>query len=62
GGYLDVTALRGFGDKCLPKDMIALRALFKKMRVDDALLKTVWEKNLKIRTVRNWEDIPFVKG
>lgn len=62
GGYLDVTALRGFGDKCLPKDMIALRALFKRMGVDDTLLKTVWEKNLKIRKVRNWEDIPFVKS
>ncbi|MDP3981004.1 MAG: hypothetical protein Q8Q33_06315 [Chlamydiota bacterium] len=62
GGYLDVTALRGFGDKCLPKDMIALRALFKKMGVDDELLTTVWEKNLRIRKVRNWEDIPFVKS
>ncbi len=62
GGYLDVTALRGFGDKCFPKDMIALRGLFKKMGVDDELLKTVWEKNLRIRKVRNWEDIPFVKS
>ncbi|MDP2656593.1 MAG: hypothetical protein Q8P11_03470 [bacterium] len=62
GGYMDVTEWRGFGDKCFPKDMIALRALFKKMGVNDDLLKTVWEKNLRIRKVRNWEDIPFVKG
>ena len=58
-GHLDVTTLRGFGKKCFPKDLLALRALAKKNNVDTMVLDTVWKKNLKIRKVRDWEEIPF---
>lgn len=57
--HLDVTTERGFGGKCLPKDLLALRALAKDLRVDGSLLDTVWSKNLKIRKLRDWEEIPF---
>jgi len=60
--HLDVTSLFGFGGKCFPKDIIALIDLFEKLDVDVSLLKTVWEKNLKIRKVKDWEEIPFVKS
>jgi len=60
--HLDVTSLRGFGGKCFPKDIIALIGLYNKLGVDASLLKTVWEKNLKIRKIRDWEEIPFVKS
>lgn len=57
--HLDVTTERGFGGKCLPKDLLALRALAKNLGSDTQLLDTVWEKNLKIRKLRDWEEIPF---
>lgn len=57
--HLDVTTLRGFGGKCFPKDLLALRSLAKKLGVDTTILDSVWKKNLKIRKVRDWEEIPF---
>ncbi len=60
--HFDITEIRGFGGKCFPKDIIAIMGLFKKLGVDDSLLKTVWEKNLKIRKYKDWEEIPFVKS
>jgi len=61
--HLDITAtFRGFGGKCFPKDMIAIMAVFKELGVDDFLLETVWQKNLKIRKEKDWEEIPFVKS
>lgn len=59
--HFDVTSVRGFGGKCFPKDLIALLGVFEELDVDASLLRTVWEKNLKIRKVRDWEEIPFVK-
>lgn len=59
--HFDVTSTRGFGGKCFPKDMIALLGLFDDLGVDSSLLSTVWDKNLKVRKVYDWEDIPFVK-
>lgn len=58
-GHLDITAERGFGGKCFPKDLLALRAMAKKLGVDTKILDSVWAKNLKIRKVRDWEEIPF---
>ncbi len=58
--HLDITSARGFGGKCFPKDLLALRALAKKMGVDTKILDAVWAKNLKIRKFRDWEEIPFV--
>ncbi|EKD22792.1 MAG: hypothetical protein ACD_83C00267G0004 [uncultured bacterium] len=57
--HLDITTERGFGKKCFPKDLLALKALFKKSKVDTTLLDAVWKKNLKIRKVHDWEEIPF---
>jgi len=57
--HLDVTTNRGFGGKCFPKDLLALRALAKSVKVDASILDTVWKKNLAIRKIRDWEEIPF---
>lgn len=59
GSHLEVTTLRGFGGKCFPKDLIALMGLCRKLKVDFSLLEQVWRKNLQIRKIRDWEDIPF---
>lgn len=56
--HLDVTTERGFGGKCFPKDTVALLGLAKSLGVDMAVLEQVWKKNLKIRKVRDWEEIP----
>jgi hypothetical protein len=39
--------------------MMALMGLADKLGVDTELLDTVWKKNLKIRKVKDWEEIPF---
>lgn len=56
--HFDVTKERGFGGKCFPKDIVALIGLYNELGIDASLLKTVWKKNLKIRKIRDWEDIP----
>ncbi len=56
--HFDVTTQRGFGGKCFPKDMVALLGLARKLKVPMELLEAVWKKNLKIRKVRDWEQIP----
>ncbi len=58
-GHLDITTLRGFGGKCFPKDLLALRAMAKAEGVDTKILDSVWAKNTKIRKTRDWEEIPF---
>jgi len=58
--HLNVTTTRGFGGKCLPKDLISMIGRFKGLGVDATLLQAVWDKNENIRTVKDWEDIPFV--
>ena len=55
--HFKVTTVRGFGGKCFPKDDSALLAFAKEKKVDMSVLKAVWEKNLKIRKVRDWEEI-----
>ena len=59
--HLDVTSEKGFGGKCFPKDIVALIGCCNELRIDISLLKSVWEKNLKIRKHKDWEEIPFVK-
>ncbi|HEX9008529.1 MAG TPA: hypothetical protein VF837_04685 [Patescibacteria group bacterium] len=58
-GHLDITSLGGFGGKCFPKDLLALRAMAKGKGVDTKILDAVWAKNLKVRKVKDWEEIPF---
>lgn len=60
--HLDITTSRGFGQKCLPKDLVAMIGRFDELGIDCSLLKAVWQKNLRIRKVRDWEEIPFVKS
>lgn len=58
-GHLDISPERGFGGKCFPKDLLALRAMAKNIGVDTKILDSVWAKNLKIRKVHDWDEIPF---
>lgn len=57
--HLEVTTLRGFGGKCLPKDLVALLGEMKKAGVETSLLGTMWQYNKKIRKIHDWEEIPF---
>lgn len=57
--HMDISPEKGFGGKCFPKDMLALRGEAKKLGAETELLDAVWQKNLKIRTKRDWEEIPF---
>lgn len=56
--HMDISPDRGFGKKCFPKDIVALLGRAKELGVDMSVLDTVWKKNLEIRKVRDWEDIP----
>lgn len=49
---------RGFGGACFPKDTIGLLGVAKKEGVDMSALKGIWDKNLKIRKNRDWEEMP----
>lgn len=56
--HLDVTTQKGFGGKCFPKDIVALIGLGRSLNVDVSFLEKVWNKNLEIRKIRDWEEIP----
>ena len=45
----------GFGGHCFPKDINALKNIFEKNKLKADLLKSVIEKNNKIRENRDWE-------
>ncbi|MBU2591842.1 MAG: helix-turn-helix domain-containing protein [Patescibacteria group bacterium] len=57
--HMKITSTRGFGGKCFPKDLLALGVMARALGADVALMDAVWKKNLKIRKVRDWEEIPF---
>ncbi|OGJ86836.1 MAG: hypothetical protein A2268_14285 [Candidatus Raymondbacteria bacterium RifOxyA12_full_50_37] len=59
--HLDVTTVKGFGGKCFPKDMVALMGLYRELGLDCSLMEAAWKKNLRIRKIKDWEEIPFVK-
>ncbi len=48
----------GFGQACFPKDTIGILGLAKKIGVDMSALQAIWDKNLKIRKNRDWEELP----
>jgi UDPglucose 6-dehydrogenase len=54
----------GFGGACFPKDMLGLLAFAKDQKVDMSALTAIWDKNMKIRKVRDWEhmDNAFGRG
>jgi len=55
--HLKVSNARGFGGKCLPKDMRSIIGLFKDLDIDTSFLESAWENNLRLRKKRDWEDI-----
>lgn len=55
--HMDITTQRGFGGKCFPKDTVALLGLAKELGVELSVIEAAWKKNLKIRKVRDWEQI-----
>ena len=58
---LDVTSVRGFGGKCLPKDLVAMIGRAEELGVNVDFLKSVWINNLRIRKLRDWHDIEGVR-
>jgi len=54
----------GFGGACFPKDTLGLLSFAKQKKVDMSALQAIWDKNLKIRKVRDWEhmDNAFGRG
>ncbi len=55
--FLGVSPFGGYGLKCFPKDTVALLGLAKKLKVDLSILDSAWQKNLKIRKIKDWEGI-----
>lgn len=49
--------LKGYGGLCFPKDINALIFKAKELGIDPIILKSAWEKNLRVRKVRDWEKI-----
>lgn len=48
----------GFGGACFPKDTIGILGIAKKLKVDMSVMQAVWDKNLKVRKNRDWEEMP----
>ena len=49
---------RGFGGKCLPKDINALTHKAQEEGYSAHLLREIWRSNLAVREYRDWEQIP----
>lgn len=47
----------GFGGSCFPKDINALMYIAKKLGVDPKVMNGAWEKNLEIRSEKDWEKL-----
>jgi len=56
--YFTVSNERGFGGKCLPKDLNELANRAKELGVDAGFLEKVWTENLRVRKLHDWEWIP----
>jgi len=44
---------------CFPKDLVAMIGKAKELNVDVSLLEKVWTENLRIRKIRDWENIKW---
>ena len=55
--HMDVTTERGFGGKCFPKDLGAIIGRCRELGVDCRLLEELNAYNLRIRRVRDWQEI-----
>jgi len=49
--------LPGFGGSCFPKDINALIFLANKIGVEPSVLKAAWNKNLEVRSEKDWEKL-----
>ena len=56
--YFEVSPDRGFGGKCLPKDLNELANRAKELGVNAGFLEKVWSENLRLRKIHDWEWIP----
>ena len=50
--------LRGWGSRCLPKDLNDLINCFNQQGIDTNVLPAAWKTNLQVRQVRDWESDP----
>lgn len=57
--FMKVTSERGWGGKCFPKDMDNLIADMNRHGVNANIFESIRSYNDQIRSVRDWEDIPF---
>lgn len=48
----------GWGGKCFPKDLNALKFLAEELGVAPLMLEAAWRKNLEVRDDHDWERIP----
>lgn len=48
----------GFGGKCFPKDINALIQKAKEVGVRPLVLQATWEKNIEVREIKDWLEIP----
>ena len=55
--HLNVSSERGFGGKCFPKDLGAAIGRCRELGVDAELLQAVNDYNLRVRSVRDWQEI-----
>lgn len=46
---------RGYGGHCFPKDINAMISVAKSAKVDPKVLQAAWDKNLEVRSDRDWE-------
>jgi UDPglucose 6-dehydrogenase len=49
--------LKGWGLSCFPKDLNALKHLAEQLGIKPLVLQSVWDKNLEVRQVRDWEQM-----
>lgn len=49
--------LKGWGQKCFPKDLNAMINKAKELGVDPLMMEAAWKKNLQVREVYDWLDI-----
>ena len=55
--HINVTTERGFGGKCFPKDLGAIIGCSRELGVDCKLLEEIHDYNLRIRKIRDWQEI-----
>lgn len=49
--------LRGYAGSCFVKDINALLFLAKSLNIDVTMLQAAWDKNLKVRPEKDWENL-----